>query len=329
VANESTKLYMGNYATLFLAYAFMVGLWFFAPIVVSVIGGLVTVMIGATLITKYQMKHTGQMDMFEAAKRLGKKVVFAFLPGNEVEAFLADWNIGANSIKMKLYDGKRWKIVEQQLSPEQEFSVSVPDIEFKEGMSIYDVIENPNVLWKLRNPKKQVWKIRGKDVPAVFMVFPEKILSSTQLQAWNLSTDGTTEKIKIQMREPKTGEVSLVEQEIPVFSPLSYAISSDEIQTLSATHRYSELSTFLNASRDLVENAERIVAGKVGKVGGGGFIDKMIQAFKNTPQLLIILIILVGLTLGTVILVKGFGGAFSSGLVTKAAATAGTKPMWP
>jgi len=319
---DDLKMYILNYATLFGAYLAMVGLWFFAPIVVAMLGGLLVIMIGATLSTRLYRKRSAQKNIFDVAKQYGKKLVFALLPGNRISLFLADWNVGNNKIKMKVYDGRRWKMVERTLVPEQEFDLGVSEVKIEKGMSIYDVVANPKILWKLEEPRKQVWNIDGYNVPAVLMVFPDKVISETQLKVWNTAYQGA-KKIKI-----SEGGVTSRDVEIPVFSPLSYAVSSTEVQTLSATHRFSELSTLMDTTRDLLENAERIVAGSIPKKATSMWA-KVSDFLRQAPQVVVVICVMLALLGGFLILSKGLGGAFSQGIMQGATKVAGAKANWP
>ena len=321
--SETTTYYAFNYATLFGAYMIMFALVVYAPLIVAAVGGLGIIFLGATFLSKKQVEMVRQNNPFLAAKELGKMMVGTFLPGNRVRFFFADRNIGRDSVSFKLWDGKNWKKIESSLSPEQEFVSEFDGIKLEDDKTtIWDIVGNPKIVWDLKDHKKQIWNIEPLNIQSVFMVFPESVLGKTQLKAWNLQEDenatAKTEPILDErgqrQYDPKTNQ--LLVKKIPVFSPVSYAIDVDGVRKLSATHRYSEVSSSLQTARDLLGGAENVAAGAMPRGRKSGGFGGVIDFIKSNPIILIVILLLGALIFGLKFLgggVANFGQNIAAG----------------
>jgi len=278
-----TPLVYGVYFGVFFGMLFTL---LYAPLIVSIIVGLAVSFFGAIITDKVFQSYIKSNNPFIAAKQFGKSLVLAFVPPNRLLLFTADKDLAKNKIRIKILKDGKTEIYDHFLNPNQEFMLE-PRIEIKDKYSIYELLENPYIVWELDEPLKQVFKLDPFGVETVILVYPTEIITKEQLSMWNLQKTG--EKTEVIHYEDRNGNIKEQKIVVPIYSPKPYAISSDNIKQLSASHRYSQISTILEQTRDILRHAENLAAtGLRSGIAGIGNI------FKKNPWLIIILVLLLG-----------------------------------
>ncbi|RLG43138.1 MAG: hypothetical protein DRO01_00145 [Thermoproteota archaeon] len=261
--------YFGMFAVMLISILYA-PLWFTS--LIGVLGSFVA----SQFVSNYLKKRSRKESIFSIARKLGKVVVMTFMPPNRAYFFLADKEVSSNSIKLKILKNQKWETYKFPLSPEQEFFAEVPpqEIEIKKEFHITEFLENPFIIWELTDPQKQVFRVEPEGAEMVIFVYPSEIITQDQLRAWNLHKIGETKKtIKVKDEEGKTVEKSIT---IPVYSPNPYALGMDNIKQLSAYHRFGQITTILEQTREILSHAERVIGVKAPS-GIGGFFDKIVK----------------------------------------------------
>ena len=318
-----TPLVYGIYFGMFVV---MLALVIYAPVWLAVLGGLAIAFIGAIITDKALNAFIVRNNPFMAVREMNKRLVLAFVPPNRILMFPATLDPGRGSIRVRILKEGVWEEYTHYLTPEQEFQLE-PHIETKEYYTIWELLENPWVVWELKEPVKQVFKIEPYGIDTVVLVYPTELITQDQLKVWNLEKTGE-EETEIVETTPE-GKVVRKKITVPVYSPRPYAISTDNIKQLSAHHRFSTIATILEQTRDILRGAEAVAGAGLRGIGSG--IGSIWAVIKKNPTIWVILALIVG---GLFIwwAVGGFVHAIQAktaeGIATaagKAAATGATK----
>jgi hypothetical protein len=276
------------YGIYFGMFVVMLALIIYAPVWAAVLGGLAIAFLGAIITDKLLQNTIVQSNPLMAVKEMGKSLVIAFVPPNRILLFPATKDLSRNSIRYRILTEGRWEEMEHYLTPEQEFQLE-PKMDIKEKYTIWELLENPYVVWELKEPVKQVFTMEPYGIDAIVLVYPKEVITQEQLKVWNLQKVGDEKAVT---EEVKDGKVVKKEIVIPVYSPAPYAISSDNIKQLSAHHRFSTIATVLEQTRDILRGAEAVAAGGIRRAGAG--LAGILAAIRKNPAILIVLILLLG-----------------------------------
>jgi len=293
------------YGIYFAVFVVILSVVLYAPIWLATVMGLLISFAGSFITDRILQRYIKKNNPFLAVKDMGKSLVLAFVPPNRILMFAAKKDIGKNKIRIQILKDGKYEEYEHFLVPNQEFQLE-PKIELKEKYSIYELLENPYVIWELEEPLKQTFSIEPFGIETVVLVYPTEIITQEQLQFWNLAEDGVkTERIPIE----KEGKIIEHQIAVPIYSPRPYAINSDNIKQLSANHRLSQISTILEQTRDILKGAETIAAGGIHGMRAG--IGNIFAAIKKNPAVLIVIILLLGGLFFGFVLMK-FTGVFQA-----------------
>jgi len=293
------------YGIYFAVFVVILSVVLYAPVWLATVMGLIISFFGSFITDKMLQKYIKKNNPFLAVRDMGKSLVLAFVPPNRILMFAAKKDIGKNKIRIQILKDGKYEEYEHFLVPNQEFQLE-PKIELNEKYSIYELLENPYVIWELEEPLKQTFNIEPFGIETVVLVYPTEIITQEQLKFWNLDESGVkTERIPVE----KNGKIIEHQIAIPIYSPKPYAINSDNIKQLSANHRLSQISTILEQTRDILKGAETIAAGGIhGMKAGIGNIFALIK--RNPTILIVILLLLGGLVFG--ISLMRFSGLFQA-----------------
>jgi len=269
------------YTAYFLMFLVMLALLIYAPVWAAVLGGLAVAFFGA-LWTDRQLKNiiTAQ-NPFLAIKDLGGMLALAFVPPNKILMFPAKKDIAKNSVRIRILKNGGYEEVEQYLTPEQEFQLQGKG-EIKKKYHIMELLDDPAVLWELEDPNKQIFRLDPINIETVVFVYPTEVITQEQLKVWNLQKEGD---VKLQVPGP---DGKPMEKVVPMYSPKPYSISTDNVKQLSAHHRFSQLGTVLEQTRQILMGAERAAAGGFKRFGG------ILDTLKKNPGIIVVIILLLG-----------------------------------
>ena len=292
--NRETDLTILIYSFFFGMFVIMLSLLIYAPLYLSIVAGLAISFLGAIILNKQIKTKLQKINIFDVAQKTGKIIAQVFVPPNKVYMFLADKDIGEDAVKIKIYRKGKYETYKFNLSPNQQFQLEIPEQEVgnqakSKEIYVWDLINDPRVVFQLTEPTKQIFKVEPYNVEMVMFVYPTEILTREQLQLLNLVEKGEV-KQKVKMQDEVTGKIIEKDITIPVYSPKPYALSSDNIQEISAKHRFSTIATILEQTKAILSGAETLATTKV--IGGFGF---NLQGLLKNKTFWIILILVAGL----------------------------------
>lgn len=255
---------------------------------------------GAMLTSKSLQEAMSRANIFEVAKRTGKAVIMSFTPPKDLHLILADKDISGNKVTFKVAHKGKLKDTWFHLDAEQDFTLHVPGVEaVKDGkkISVYEALNNPEFAFRLEEPNKQLWRTHPYDIESALFVFPTEMLTRTQLTALNLEAKlDENGDIKSETKDITTQEISkgtVIEKtekiQIPMYSPNPYAFGTDTMKELSAIHRFSQINTLVENTREALQGVERIAAGAISGVGGG--FGGLMQKLRKNPAIAIAILV--------------------------------------
>jgi hypothetical protein len=301
------------YSVFFGVFIVLLYLVIFAPLWMAILGGLAVSMFGAFKINRMLKSYFAQKNPLDVAKELGKVLVFTFVPPRSLYVFCADKNVVDNTVKLVIKRRGREEKYEFSLTPEQLFTMKFDKKSFEvkkdTKVNVLDALENADhIIYNVEDADKQLFKLEPYNVECLFFVYPTEIITTEQLRVYRLKRVGK-EKVKQEVN----GEITVVE--VDVYSPQPYALSKDNVEEISARHRYGQMATILEQSKELLSGIEKAIGSQIGR-GGGGL--SILSVLRTNPQLLIFIALLVGALFLLFTLTNG-SSAINQGMVSSVA----------